>query len=99
MARRALLYLSMRRGVDADTSPLPRTGFGPHQIQPPHLSIQICTLYPKHLGCVRDATAMVLEYGRDVVALEFGARLPQRGIEAGRFDVAFDLRVRENVLE
>ena len=42
---------------------------------------------------------LVLEHGRNVIALEFGSRLTQGGVETSRTDAAFELRMRENVFK
>src|SRR5438094_10028594 len=96
------VYRAVPPRLDADTlrvSPLPRPWFGAHQIQAPHLAIQIRALDAEHARGVGDAAAVLLQHRRDVVALELRARLAERGVEPRRADAAFELRMREDVLE
>ena len=65
----------------------------------PHLAIQVCTLDAEDAGGIGNPAMVMLEDGGDVVALELGPGLFQRGVEARRADVAFELGVRQYVLE
>ena len=51
---------------------------------------------PRRIG---DSAMMVLEHGRDVIAFELRARLPQRRIQSRRAHGPFELRMRQDVLE
>src|SRR5262245_51887446 len=88
-----------RKHLQTRALPVATHGLRPHQIEPPHLAIEVRALDAEHARGVGNPPAMLLQDRGNIVALELGARLAERGIEPGGAHAAFELRVRQDVLE
>src|SRR5689334_22165467 len=71
----------------------------PAHAERPHLAIEIRALDAVRLGRVADSSAMLLEHGRDVFALEARPRLLQGAAVREDDRSAVETDVREHVLE
>ena len=54
---------------------------------------------PQDPGGVGNPAVLVLQHGGDVLSLEAGPRLAERGIDANRADAAIEMGMRQDVLE
>src|SRR5262245_37431563 len=94
-----VLYRRNDESIDEDTSRVSPRRFRSHQIEPPHLAVQIRALDAEHTRRFRNAAMLMLQNSSDVVALKLSACLPQRRVESGRTDASLQLRVSEDILQ